>query len=215
MKKLILILFVFIYFFGIVTVYADLPLSGRVILIDAGHGAFDPGKVGARKTLEKEINLNIALKLQYLLELSDAYVLMTRAEDKALGSTKEADMHGRRYLANTGEADILISIHQNAYSNGTPVGPMVFHYSDEPYSKSLATSIQNNLNEELGRSSKRKPKINKNYFILKKTTIPAVIVECGFLTNSWDLDSLRQDIYQEKVAWAIYKGITEYFINDK
>lgn len=188
-----------------------LPLSGKVVLIDAGHGEFDPGKVGARNTLEKDINLAISLKLQALLETSDAYVLLTRSEDKALGSTKNADMAGRRHIANTGEADILLSIHQNSFNSGGPVGPMVFHYSDEGESKALATSIQKHMNNELGRSSGRKPKKNKNYYVLRTTTMPAVIIECGFLTNSWDLDSLRQEEYQNKVAWSIYKGVLEYF----
>ena len=204
--------FLFIAIFFATPIYAsDLPLSGKTILIDAGHGEFDPGKVGSRNTLEKDINLQISLKLQALLESSDAYTIMTRAEDKALGSTKNADMQGRRHIANTGDADILISIHQNSYSSGGPKGPMVFHYSDEGLF--LATSIQNRMNDALERSSGRKPKKNKNYFILRATTIPAVIVECGFLTNSWDLDCLRQEGYQDKVAWAIYSGIVDYFYN--
>lgn len=190
---------------------ASLPISGKTILIDPGHGAFDPGKVGARNTLEKDINIQIALKLQTYLELSDGYVLMTRADDQAVGQTKNADMAGRKHIANTSEADILVSIHQNAFTDGKPRGPMVFHYSDEKQSVDLATAIQDRMNTALERSPNRKPKKNKSYFILKKTTIPAVIVECGFLTNTWDLDCLKQDSYQEKVAWAIYQGIVDYF----
>lgn len=191
-------------------VYADLPLSGKVILIDAGHGGFDPGKV-ERGTEEKEINLKIALKLQSILEMSDAYVIMTRAEDEATGDTKDADMGFRKNLANISEADILISIHQNAYTDGKPLGPVVFHYNEEDESKALAQNIQKYLNDDLARSPNRLPKQNKNYFIIRTVTMPAVIVECGFLTNSWDFDSLRQDSYQDKVAWAIYKGLVDYF----
>jgi len=189
----------------------SLPLSGKSILIDVGHGGWDPGKVGARNTLEKDVNLAIALKLQQLLESSDAYVLMTRTEDKALGSSKKADMQGRRHLANMSSVDILVSIHQNAYASGGAKGPMVFHYSDTEHSKNLAGAIQEQMNKMLERSPKRTPKINKSYYILRATTVPAALVECGFLTNSWDLDCLKQEQYQEKVAWAIYMGIVNYF----
>lgn len=214
-QGLIIIGLVMMMCFPMVAFANPMPLSGRTVLIDPGHGDFDPGKVGDRNTLEKDINISIALKLQTYLELADAYVLMTRADDSAVGSNKNADMAGRKHIANTSEADILVSIHQNAFTDGRPKGPMVFHYSSEEQSVNLAGSIQERLNVALERSPNRKPKVNKSYFILKKTTIPAVIVECGFLTNSWDLDCLRQEAYQEKVAWAIYLGILDYFESRK
>lgn len=210
--KILLMALIAIFTIGNIEVYASsLPLSGKVILIDSGHGEWDPGKVGSSKILEKDINLEIAKKLQAHLEQGDAYVLMTRVEDKALGSNKHADMAGRKYIANTSEADILISIHQNSYSSGSAKGPQVFHYDNSENSKNLAQAIQLQMNACLGRSSGRKPAINPSYFILRTTTMPAVIVECGFLTNSWDRDSLRQEAYQERVAWAIYTGIIDYF----
>lgn len=210
--KLLLLIFMTILAMGNQEVLASsMPLSGKVILIDSGHGEWDPGKVGTSKILEKDINLKIAKKLQANLEQGDAYVLMTRVEDKALGSNKDADMSGRKYIANTSEADILISIHQNSFSSGSAKGPQVFHYDDSANSKKLADSLQLQLNSILGRSAGRKANTNPSYFILRKTTMPAVIVECGFLTNSWDRDSLTQDAYQEKVAWAIYLGIIDYF----
>ncbi|MCL1924201.1 MAG: N-acetylmuramoyl-L-alanine amidase [Defluviitaleaceae bacterium] len=208
MKKLMFLPILLCSFFFVDIVYAA-PLFGKTIIIDAGHGEFDPGKVAARKTLEKDINLEIALKLQAILETNGAYVLMMRNEDEALGQTKDADMAGRRYLANISHADMLVSVHQNAFENSQPVGPMVFHYSED--SLELAKSIQDSLNNHLQRSGGRKPKQNKSYFILRTTTLPAVLVECGFLTNSWDLDSLRQEDYQKKVAFAIYEGILNYF----
>ena len=191
-------------------VYGNLPLSGKVIMIDAGHGGFDPGKVQG-KVEEQTLNLDIALKLQAILEMSDAYVLMTRTDENAIGRTKDADMQSRQYLAHESEADILISIHQNAFTTGGPVGPMVFHHNEGDASTALATSIQKHLNTDLKRSAGRAPKQNKTYFILRKVAMPAVIVECGFMTNSWDFDCLRQEDYRDKVAWAIYKGVVEYF----
>ena len=208
-EMLTILLLVSIFFIAFQTQLVQAaPLFGKTIIIDAGHGEFDPGKVAARNTLEKDINLEIALKLQEALEINGAYVLMMRNEDEALGNTKDADMAGRRHLANISHADILISIHQNAYSSPKPVGPMVFHYSEN--SLELATLIQNSLNKHLERSGGRAPKQNKGYFILRATTVPAVLVECGFLTNSWDLDSLKQEDYQRKVANAILEGVLQY-----
>ena len=203
------ILFILIFVFVFPNIAYAAPLFGKTIIIDAGHGEFDPGKVARRNTLEKDINLKISLKLQEIFEINGAYVLMMRNEDKALGTTKDGDMAGRRHLANISNADILISIHQNAFESSKPVGPMVFHYSEK--SLDLAKSIQDSLNKHLQRSGGRAPKQNKSYFILRTTTLPAVLVECGFLTNSWDLDSLMQESYREKVALAIYEGVLNFF----
>ena len=210
-RKFLLTVFALVLIFAVDIDASSMPLSGKVILIDSGHGEWDPGKVGESKTLEKDINLSIAKKLQAYLELADAYVLMTRVEDKALGSNKDADMAGRKQIANTSSADVLISIHQNSFELGSAKGPQVFHHNESEPSKKLANTIQIEMNNMLERSPNRKAKINPTYFILRTTTMPAVIVECGFLTNSWDRDSLRQEAYQEKVAWAIYKGIINYF----
>jgi len=189
-----------------------MPASGRVIVIDAGHGAWDPGKVVNDDILEKDINLAIAFKLQRYLEQGGSYVLMTRVDDSALGDTKRIDMAGRVAIANENHGDLLISIHQNSFPDSRASGPQVFYYGDSPESKRLAESVQSQMTEFLG-SRRREPKANENYVMLKRTTIPAIIVECGFLSNSGDRALLVTEAHQQRVAWAIYVGVVN-FLNE-
>jgi N-acetylmuramoyl-L-alanine amidase len=188
-----------------------MPLAKKTILIDPGHGGWDPGMVSKTNALEKDINLQISLKLQQYLEQGGSYVLTTRAIDESLGDTKMSDMNGRRSIANNENADIMISIHQNSYPKENVKGAQIFYYNESNNSKLLAESIQNQIVSFVDSSKNRIAKPNSNYYILKKTTIPSVIVECGFMTNSTDLTNLQDDTYQSKVAWAIYMGIIDYF----
>lgn len=162
------------------------------------------------KTEEKDINLLIAQKVQAYLELGGAYVLMTREEDEALGSTKSADMNKRRQITNM-RADILISVHQNSFSSTSVRGAQAFYYKNSPKSRLLADCIQKYLKSDLSSKNNMESKGNSSYYVLKHTSIPSVIVECGFLSNYTDRQNLNSDLYQEKVAWAIYKGIVDYF----
>ncbi len=187
-----------------------MPVSKKIIIIDAGHGGWDPGKV-AGEILEKDINLQIAKKLQGYLEQGGSYVIMTRIEDEALGNKKSQDMADRKLIANTSKADLLISVHQNAYQSPNVSGTQVFYFDNSEKSKMLAEKIQAEVKMFLSQKNKMEAKSNHNYFILRKTTVPAVIVECGFLTNYGDKKKLTQDEYQEKMAWGIYKGIIAYF----
>jgi len=189
-----------------------MPASGKVIIIDAGHGGWDPGKVVGDDILEKDINLSIALKLQQYLEQGGSYVLLTRADDTVLGDTKRADMAGRVTIINEGQGDLLISIHQNSFPDSRASGPQVFYYGDSEESKRLAESVQNQMVEFLD-VRRRLPKANENYVMLKRTSIPAVIVECGFLSNADDRARLVTESYQQRVAWAIYVGVVN-FLND-
>ena len=186
-----------------------MPIPGRVVIIDAGHGGFDPGKVTG-DTLEKDINLAIALKLQRYLEQGGAYVMLTRADDDAIGSTKRSDMAGRIAIANEGQGDLFISIHQNSFPDARASGPQVFYYGDSEKSRLLAESVQTQMSEMLD-TRRREAKANENYFMLKKTVIPAIIVECGFLSNSRDRELLLTESHQQRVAWAIYVGIVDFW----
>ena len=186
-----------------------MPASGKVIVIDAGHGEWDPGKVVGDDVLEKDINLAIALNLQRYFEQGGFYVLMTRVDDSALGDTKRRDMAGRIAIANDMHGDVLISIHQNSFPDARASGPQVFYYGDSPESKRLAESVQNQMTEFLG-VRRREPKANENYFMLKRTTIPAIIVECGFLSNRGDRELLVTEAHQQRVAWAIYVGVVNF-----
>jgi len=189
----------------------SMPVSSKVVLIDAGHGGVDTGKIAEDGTNEKDINLAIALRLQQFLEQGGSQVILTRAEDEALGDTKSRDMQGRRALANEEKADILISIHQNAYSDERAQGAIVFYYEGSDNSQRLALYIQEELKSFLEPASKHAARSNDTYFILRRTSIPAVIVECGFLTNYNERNRLKTEEYQDKVAWAIYQGVVRYF----
>lgn len=183
----------------------------KVILIDAGHGGWDPGMIGSDTILEKNTNLEIAAKLQAMFEQSGAFVINTRVQDEALGDRKRSDMASRREIANTSNADILISIHQNSFQDEKVRGAQVFYYNLSEESKRLAEYIQAEIKGFVQTSNHREPKADSSYYILKETTIPAVIVECGFLSNPEDRLNLVNPEYQEKIAWAIYLGVLRYF----
>ncbi|MCL1877856.1 MAG: N-acetylmuramoyl-L-alanine amidase [Defluviitaleaceae bacterium] len=208
MKRILIAAFI-IALFSTNTAYA-LPLSYKIIVIDAGHGAWDPGKVQG-KTEEKHINLDIALKLQTYLEQGGATVIVTRIDDSELSKSKRGDMHARQTIANASHADIFVSIHQNSFSSGGVHGAQVFYFDTSGNSERLATAIQSRICEFADPSNRFKPKANDNYYVLKQTRMPAVLVECGFLTNYNERQKLLSAEYQEKIAWSIYLGIVDYF----
>ena len=191
------------------TTYA-MPLSRKVIVLDAGHGGWDPGMVSG-KVEEKHINLSIAQKLQVFLEQGGATVIITRADDSDLAKNKSGDMNARRLIANTGHADIFVSIHQNSYASSRVRGAQTFYYNESDNSQKLATHVQERIREFVDTNNKFKPRANSNYYVLKQTEMPAVLVECGFLTNHSERQKLTDESYQEKIAWAIYLGIVDYF----
>ena len=190
------------------------PGSKAIIAIDAGHGGFDPGKVGTRDTLEKDINLAIALKVEKLLTDSGYTVYMTRTEDVALaeegaGRKKMSDLVNRvKAIADSG-ADLAVSIHQNSYSAGTK-GAQVFYYKNSEQGKILAGSLQDAVREVIGDGNKRVEKGNDTYYMLKKVSCPFAIVECGFLSNPEEEALLGEESYQEKMAAGICEGIENF-----
>jgi N-acetylmuramoyl-L-alanine amidase len=191
----------------------SVPANKRVIIIDAGHGGRDPGVVSASGILEKDINLAVALQLQMLLENGGAYVIMTRADDDALGGNKTEDMNRRRIIADEAQADIFISIHQNAYASPNVRGAQAFYYGDSENGKLLAEFLQEQFKTYLDRDNRRVAAANQQYYVLRRTKIPSVLVECGYLTNPNESNLLTTEEYQNKVAWAIYMGILNYFSN--
>ncbi len=193
-----------------------LATASKTIIIDPGHGGFDPGKVGMTGAHEKEINLKIALKLRDYLEQSGAYVIMTRTDDVDLDGDdtkqhKKKDMINRSNKVNTSKGDIMVSIHQNSFPQQNVKGGQVFFHKDSEDGKALGEHIQKAIQTYADKENKRVAKHNGDYYILRTTEIPAVIVECGFLTNLEEEGKLNTDEYQEKMAWAIYLGIIEYF----
>jgi len=186
-----------------------------IVVIDAGHGGFDPGKVGINNILEKDINLSIAYKLKSLLEQNDIKVIMTRKDGKGLYTKydkdkKRTDMKKRASIINSSDALLAVSIHQNSFTKESSWGAQVFYYQKSAAGKMLAEIIQDNMKMSLKDGNHRLAKPNNTYFMLKNSNCPLVIVECGFLSNRKEAVMLTDEIYQEKVAWAIHLGIMEY-----
>ena len=163
---------------------------------------------------EKDINIDIAQKLCLFLEEAGADVYFTRDEDEALGETKSEDMKKRINVVDESNADIMISIHQNAYPSESVKGAQTFYFKGSDGGKALAENIQESLVRALDEKNKRVAKENTSYYIIKNTEIPSVIIECGFLSNPDEEKKLNTEEYRLKTAWAIFDGIREYF-NEK
>ena len=202
----------------ITTETVALPVTNRVIVIDAGHGTPDEGAESNNGVTEAEINLRIALKLQNLLEQSGAKVILTRSNEtaiydidkKTLREKKVSDIHNRVKIGNESSADIFVSIHLNKIPQNQYWGCQCFYNQNEK-SKILAENLQNNLNEAIQKENKRIAMKLDTVYIMKNVEIPISIVECGFLSNEEEEKRLQEDDYQNRLAWGIYNGIMDYF----
>lgn len=195
------------------------PVSNKVIVIDAGHGNPDGGAVGNTGTIEADINLKIALKLQKVLEESGAVVILTRSdengiydnEEESIGKKKVSDIKNRVKIGNKSSADIFVSIHLNKLEQKQYDGWQTFYKKSSDDGKKLAECIQNALNENMDKENNRIAKNIDNVYIIKNVEIPTTIVECGFLSNYEEEEKLRKEEYQDKLAYGIYIGIMNYF----
>ena len=176
-----------------------------VVVIDAGHGGHDPGKVGVNDALEKDINLQIAEKVKKYLEKNEIEVVMTR-EDDVMEDTKLEDMKKRVALINKTKPVITVSIHQNSYSDPNVKGAQVFFFTGSEVSKEAASLMQEEL-RKIDSENIRQIKGNNEFYMLKKTEVPTIIVECGFLSNPGEAEKLVSEEYQEQMAQAICSGI--------
>lgn len=227
-KRMILIIlsvFVSVLTFALVTDKKEivptvsLPVSGKTIVIDAGHGKPDEGAQSSNGTTEAETNLKIALKLQNLLEQSGTTVILTRSDEnaiydidaKTLKQKKISDIHNRVKIGNESSADLFVSIHLNKIPQQQYDGWQTFYKAGSNEGKKLAESIQNNLNEAIQKENNRIAKTIDNIYIIKHVEIPITIVECGFLSNPTEEKKLLEDDYQNRLAWGIYNGIIDYF----
>lgn len=184
------------------------------IVVDAGHGGMDPGKIGINNALEKDINLAVALKLERNLRENGINVVMTRTDDSGLyketdSNKKVRDMKNRLAIIEEAKPALAVSIHQNSYPDSSVSGVQVFYYKDSVKSKEAAEIMQTQMIRTLKPRKERVAKDNSSYYLLKKTSVPIVIVECAFMSNPTEAELLTQDSYQERVAWAIYMGIMQ------
>lgn len=189
--------------------------SRPTIVLDAGHGGGDPGKVGIGGQLEKDINLQIVKKLKVYLEAADVNVILTRDEDEGLQSDggkykKMADMRSRCEIIEAASPDLVISIHQNSYHEEYVSGGQVFYYKTSEKGKYLAEILQKRFDYVLGAENRRQAKANGSYYLLLHVKEPIVIVECGFLSNRKEAENLQKEEYQDRIAWTVHMGIMEY-----
>lgn len=197
----------------------SLPVSNKVIIIDAGHGIPDEGAESSSGTTEAETNLKIALKVQNLLEQSGATVILTRSDENAiydynkttLREKKISDIRNRVKIGNESSADIFVSIHLNKIPQEEYWGWQTFYKQNSLEGQKLASCIQSSLNDSIQKNNTRVPMKISNIYIIKNVEIPTTIVECGFLSNKEEEKELLTDSYQDKLAWGIYNGIISYF----
>lgn len=197
----------------------NLPLSGRVLVVDAGHGGPDGGAVGG-ETEEKEIALAIARDIRNYLQEAGALVIMTRDSDRDLsdedytGRHKTQDLLRRARLIRTSSPDAFISIHMNAIPSARWRGAQTFYHPKSIKNQKFARFIQDSLKKNLGNTDRYARPIGHVY-LLKKAAPPAALVEVGFLSNPDERHLLIQKNYQRKAAHAISQGIMRYFTSEK
>ncbi|MCR4925451.1 MAG: N-acetylmuramoyl-L-alanine amidase [Clostridiales bacterium] len=193
--------------------------SMPVIIIDAGHGGIDGGAVGVDGTYEKDINLAISLKLDTMLKSAGYKTILVRDEDKlicdenlkSIREKKSSDLHNRMELMNKTDNCIFLSIHQNSYPSASSFGTQVFYSPNDDESKTIAGIIQKNIRQMLQPNNKRTIKQStSSVFLLYYATKPTVMVECGFLTNPNDCEKLKNEEYQNNIAFAIMCSLLEY-----
>jgi N-acetylmuramoyl-L-alanine amidase len=199
----------------------NLPLSGKIILLDAGHGGPDGG-AGTGETLEKDIALDITLKVRDYLQQHGALVVMTRTIDtdladqgtKGYSRRKVEDLKNRLKMINESDNDFFVSIHLNAIPSARWSGAQTFYAPHHKENARAAKFIQEELRRNLENTTRKAKPINSVY-ILKHAKKPGVLVEVGFLSNPAEKANLKKDDYQDKVAASIYEGVMRYFTNEK
>lgn len=197
---------------------ADIDSDCITVIIDAGHGGEDGG-AEVSGILEKDINLSIADKLADTLRLCGVRVTEIRDEDisvyddsaQTLREKKVSDLKHRVEIVNGSENNILVSIHQNKFDNSAYSGAQVFYSSNNDKSRVLAGSIRNSVVSLLQNDNTRELKpANSDIYLLDNATVPAVIVECGFLSNDEERAKLLDSGYQSEMAYSIAMGVLEY-----
>lgn len=188
------------------------------VVIDAGHGGEDGGTVGKNGVFEKDINLRVSKLLEKMLVSAGFRTVMTRSEDVLLydrntdykGHKKQQDLATRLKTANSIPDSVFVSIHMNAFAEQKYSGLQVYYSKNNERSKELAVLIQNNTAEFLQKYNTRKPKAaGSNIYLLDRTDNPAVLVECGFLSNAAECERLCDPVYQKQLAFTIFKAICE------
>lgn len=201
---------------------SSMPITQKTVIVDAGHGGDDGGAIGIDGTVEKDINLDIALKLEKILKFYGFNVIMTRTQDvmtcddglDSLRKRKISDIHNRFELMRKNPDAIFISVHQNKFEDSSQHGTQVFYSGNDERSKELAEAIQTSVTLTLQRKNNRVvKKSGSGIYLLYHAKIPAVLVECGFISNSDEVKKLKDESYRMKLAILIADGLLKYLSN--
>lgn len=201
---------------------SSMPITQKTVIVDAGHGGDDGGAIGIDGTVEKDINLDIALKLEKILKFYGFNVIMTRTQDvmtcddglDSLRKRKISDIHNRFELMRKNPDAIFISVHQNKFEDSSQHGTQVFYSGNDERSKELAEAIQTSVTLTLQRKNDRVvKKSGSGIYLLYHAKIPAVLVECGFISNSYEVKKLKDESYRMKLAILIADGLLKYLSN--
>lgn len=185
------------------------------VVLDAGHGGKDCGTVSSSGTLEKDINLAIVNKLYDFLCFSGIKTVRIRSEDTEYYPPKsnknKSDLYNRLDFVNSIENSVLVSVHQNHYEDESQWGMQVWYTANEKSSKILADNILNSTKSLIQPDNQRENKVSdSSYYILYKATVPSVMVECGFMSNTEENLKLQDSGYQNKLSYSIMLGIEKY-----
>ena len=224
---LIVLLCAYLLVFGFISTY-DEPIraiqtdSGAglpVIILDAGHGGIDSGCVSINGAEEKNINLSIMLKLREMLRVAGFDTVVTRDSDKSihdigitgLGKQKKSDMENRLKIVNSVPNAIFVSVHQNQFTDPKYYGAQMFYPEGSADSERLAGILQHSLVSNLQPENQRETKpVGDEIYLLHFAKCPAVMAECGFLSNQAEADKLESEEYQSMMAFSLFEGICEY-----
>lgn len=194
-------------------------LRGKVVAIDPGHGGIDPGAIGPYGVNEDTIVLAVSLRLATMLENAGAIVVLTRTGDNDVAGTteggptarKRVDLRARVAMINAASADVVISVHANHFSSPSEHGAQTFYSADRfPQSRELASLMQRQLSRVTG-ETRRKISEHIDHYLLEHTMVPGVTVEIGFLSNPREARLLGEPAFQERVAYAMYTALAEWF----
>ena len=192
-------------------VFASLPLTGKLIVVDVGHGGADPGTM-YKDIYEKDINLAISLELEKELSRLGASVILIRNDDYDLSKPnaswrKKSDFDNRIKIINSSGADYYLSIHLNYLNDTSYYGPQVFYNKKSDNNKIIAETLQNELNKELNTDREVKL-IPSSTYMYKELKVDGVLIECGFLSNAYERGLLVKEEYQKKLAKTIARGMS-------
>lgn len=199
-----------------VTVIANNGTGDHTVIIDAGHGGVDGGAVSCTGVYESKINLEISLKLNDLMNLLGIHTIMIRNTDRSvytegdtIAAKKVSDIKERIRIVESTPNAILVSIHQNNFTDSRYSGTQVF-YNAQPHSKELAAKLQTCFRENINPSNQRQIKKSSGVYLMEHINRPGILVECGFISNPKEEERLRNETYQKQLCSVIATTISQF-----